>query len=416
MDRSKISRARKAGVVVLAAAAGTSLFVAGAPAASAQTLSLAHKTTFVVTMRGNGHGHGMSQYGARGAAAKGLSYRKILAFYYPGTRLVTQRAHHIRVRLSGTGSTTMIKAYPHLVVTGVRGQLPTRGVRYYRLVAGAGSTITLQRMGTAAHSKWTTVRTGLPNGATIHRTGWGWMRLFRSDRSSTFYWGSLRAVRSGSGVYTVNILKLDKYTQAVAPREMPASWQRAAVDAQAVAARTYGEYAVQHPQSRYYDICDTTACQVYGGAVRVGLGGRRLWAEFPPAASDTARQVLTYHGQVAFTQFSASDGGRSVSGGLPYLVGRADPYDTAALSGDPYIGYRKTVRVSTLARAFGLATVTALVINRRDGQGAWGGRVLGGYVTGTDRAKHAKTVRFTGADLQYALGLGTTWLSCSSAR
>lgn len=37
----------------------------------------------------NGHGVGMSQCGARYAAGLGISYRDILAFYYPGTQLTT---------------------------------------------------------------------------------------------------------------------------------------------------------------------------------------------------------------------------------------------------------------------------------------------------------------------------------------
>ena len=36
---------------------------------------------------GSGHGVGMSQWGARGLAAKGASYREILATFYPGTDL-----------------------------------------------------------------------------------------------------------------------------------------------------------------------------------------------------------------------------------------------------------------------------------------------------------------------------------------
>ena len=38
-------------------------------------------------VRGSGHGVGMSQYGAKVYAQMGLSYREILAHYYPGTRL-----------------------------------------------------------------------------------------------------------------------------------------------------------------------------------------------------------------------------------------------------------------------------------------------------------------------------------------
>ena len=45
--------------------------------------------TFTFTVTGYGHGVGMSQYGAEVYARQGLSYREILAHYYPGTELTT---------------------------------------------------------------------------------------------------------------------------------------------------------------------------------------------------------------------------------------------------------------------------------------------------------------------------------------
>jgi stage II sporulation protein D len=43
--------------------------------------------SFLFQGRGYGHGVGMSQWGAKGMADRGFSYRKILAYYYPGTRI-----------------------------------------------------------------------------------------------------------------------------------------------------------------------------------------------------------------------------------------------------------------------------------------------------------------------------------------
>jgi stage II sporulation protein D len=43
--------------------------------------------SFLFQGRGYGHGVGMSQWGAREMAEQGFSYRKILAHYYPGTRI-----------------------------------------------------------------------------------------------------------------------------------------------------------------------------------------------------------------------------------------------------------------------------------------------------------------------------------------
>lgn len=42
---------------------------------------------YIFTVRGYGHGVGMSQYGAKAMAAEGKTYMEILAHYYPGTQI-----------------------------------------------------------------------------------------------------------------------------------------------------------------------------------------------------------------------------------------------------------------------------------------------------------------------------------------
>lgn len=42
---------------------------------------------FIFSGRGAGHGVGLSQWGAKGMAEKGHSYKKILSHYYPGTKI-----------------------------------------------------------------------------------------------------------------------------------------------------------------------------------------------------------------------------------------------------------------------------------------------------------------------------------------
>ena len=90
-------------------------------------------------------------------------------------------------------------------------------------------------------------------------------------KSRVAYRGTLRAIKGD----TVNILPLDDYLKGVVPREVPASWKPAAVQAQAVAARTYAAFGRREPQASHYQICDTTACQVYGGYSDEGPGPTR---------------------------------------------------------------------------------------------------------------------------------------------
>src|SRR5579884_2905426 len=63
-------------------------------------------STFYITGGGNGHGIGMSQYGAYGYALHGWSYQQILAHYYQGTALgATNPSQVVRVLIAvGTPS------------------------------------------------------------------------------------------------------------------------------------------------------------------------------------------------------------------------------------------------------------------------------------------------------------------------
>jgi stage II sporulation protein D len=387
------------------------------PSASAATVTQtilvpATDTHLVVTYRGNGHGHGLSQYGALGAAKMGLQYPAILFFYYPNTVLrQAPTSARIRVRLSNAGTTTTIAAYPNTTVTGITGVLPTAGIARYRLAANSASGLTLRNLPSTPGATWQTVQTGLPNNAEFRRPSGYSQRVFLADGTSTRYYGVLRAVRASAtgtagGVRTVNRVSYDLYTQAVVAREVPVSWDIAAIDAQAVAARTYGDYAVHNPMSSSYDICDTNSCQVYGGHIHYAADGTVLWTDFPKAATDTSLQILNYNDGPVFAQFSASSGGWTVAGGQPYLVAKQDPYDVAAY--DPYINKKVTVTVQSLAGQFGLAKLTKLVLVR-DGNGTWNGRVLSGTLYGVDSANKAMQVAISGFDLQSAFGLGTSW-------
>src|SRR5687768_11020502 len=71
-------------VLVLALVA---VVVPGAGAAHAvDAWRVPDRATITLPGHGYGHGHGLSQYGAQGAARQGLGYRRIVKFYYPGTR------------------------------------------------------------------------------------------------------------------------------------------------------------------------------------------------------------------------------------------------------------------------------------------------------------------------------------------
>ena len=63
----------------------------------------------------------------------------------------------------------------------------------------------------------------------------------------------------------------------------------------------------------------------------------------------TSGQVLLYRGGVIFAEYSSSNGGRSVSGGVPWLPSVDDPDDAAS----PLHHWRVTVPLADLSRVFG---------------------------------------------------------------
>jgi peptidoglycan hydrolase-like amidase len=404
-DRFSVRRRRAAHLVAalaLSSAIGVT-FTATAGSADAAEVSPAPLSgQWSVDGRGNGHGHGLSQYGARGAAIAGLNATQIIGFYYPGTALVTAAPITIRVQITDTPQYPTVAASSGISLTGA-GALPVGGgIARYRLVpSGAGFAV--QKL---VGATWSTVKTGIPATANFASTS-GLVRTFHSDGSYTDYRGTVGGVRSGAGAFTINRVSLENYLRGVVPREMPSSWQVAAVQAQAIAARSYARYAIEHNSGTPYDICDTANCQVYGGAARYSAGNVFEYGEEAgsnAAVAATPNRVATWSGRTIFAQFSASNGGVMAAGSQPYLVTKQDPYDNAS-SGDPYLSYVRTASVSRVASYYGLSKVTEIRITARAGGGIWGGIVTAGYVDGLNSSGAAVSIPATGPRLASVLGM-----------
>ncbi|MBV8481168.1 MAG: SpoIID/LytB domain-containing protein [Actinobacteria bacterium] len=143
------------------------------------------------------------------------------------------------------------------------------------------------------------------------------------------YHGTL-VVRSGGGrLAVVDAVDLEDYVRGVIAGEMPFRWPLAALEAQAVAARSYA-LATLRP-GRFFDLYADDRSQVYGG----------MGMETPStlyAATQTEGRILTYDGVVATTYFFSTSGGRTANvrdvwpgrGDVPYLQSVADPYDSAS--------------------------------------------------------------------------------------
>lgn len=361
--------------------------------------------TIAMSGHGFGHGHGLSQYGAQGAARSGRTYAQILAFYYPGTKIAAKSG---KIRALVTADTT------DDVVVAARSGLYVRDL-------GDGTNFTLPAL--AGVTRWRI--TQVPSHKQLSKVqylssrGWrryplpgrkrfvgdaqfaspGSLRLVLPGGSSRVYRGKLRSASptsSSSTRATVNVTTLDKYVKGVIPAEMPSSWAAEALKSQAVAARTYAAYEQAVNASRYYQICDTTACQVYGGRSRETTATNR-------AVDATAAKILTYRKKPAFTQFSASSGGWTAAGSAPYLVAKADPYDS--WSGNSVHLWTKKLTASSLRSAYPLlGRPTRIQVLTRDGHGDWGGRVRTVRLTGSKGS-----VTISGETMRSRFGLRSTW-------
>jgi len=140
------------------------------------------------------------------------------------------------------------------------------------------------------------------------------------------YRGDVQLLALEADVGAVNRLPVEDYLRGVVPLEMGprASAEHAALEAQAVAARSFALTKIIGDSVRAFDLTATVRDQVYGG----------VDAESPAAdaaVAATAGLALTYQGRVANATYHSTCGGRTAAAsevwrttGEPYLVSVSD--------------------------------------------------------------------------------------------
>ena len=315
-------------VAAAAAAANPSLPSVPSPIAPTAALSA---PVYVLSGGGYGHGVGLNQYGAFGQAKANRSYRDILGFYYPGTELGKAPSAKVRVLIAdGRSSVKLASLVPFSVRdgSGVVASLPAGEIVLepdLELVVD-GTTKTLLAPLAFMPGK----------GGTLTLDGRG----YRGELTATVVLKALRII---------DVVGLDAYLLGVVPGEMPKEWPAAALQAQAVAARSYALASIV--KNRPFDLYSDPRSQVYYGVA----------AESPAttaAVKATRGEILTYGGKVATAFYYSSSGGRTASSEdvfgvvTPYLQARDDPWDTLS----PYHRWApRSYTAVSLGRAFGLS-------------------------------------------------------------
>ncbi|HEX2017012.1 MAG TPA: SpoIID/LytB domain-containing protein [Solirubrobacteraceae bacterium] len=391
-----------AGLVGLSALALTALW---GPAA------LAAERSLVVRGAGSGHGVGLSQWGAYGYARHGADYRTILRHYYTGTTLGTVPASRpVRVLLAGnrteitvTGASAASPATSPATATGRRHPAGTRAGSALRLdpgttyIARRASQSTLLVRDGAGHAigTWAApIRLIGPAPLVLRGAAIGGSR----DRA---YRGALElAPGHHGGVNAVNVVGVDDYLRGVVALESSSSWPAAALEAQAVASRTFALTGGVAGMSGFTLYADTRS-QAYGGL-------RAERASTDRAVQATRGQVVTYGGHPVVTYYFDTSGGQTENvenvftgaSAAPWLRGVSDPYDSLSPLhrwGPVRIGFRAVqARLAGLVRG----SFTGIEVTRR----GVSPRIVEAVIVGSGGRR---TV--SGAQLCQRLGLQDRW-------
>ncbi|MBR5229511.1 MAG: stage II sporulation protein D [Firmicutes bacterium] len=143
-------------------------------------------------------------------------------------------------------------------------------------------------------------------------------------------------------------IDFEHYVCCVTASEMPAGFEKEAIKAQSVAARTYAmsritKHGKGGPQQHLKaPLCDTTHCQVYKPEkelISIHEEGweEKCWKKVQQACKATEGQLLYYDGKLAGqTLFFSSSGGQTENSedvfvsAVPYLISVSSPYEEKA--------------------------------------------------------------------------------------
>jgi len=225
------------------------------------------------------------------------------------------------------------------------------------------------------------------------------------------YRGELALVGADSAVQVINRVAVEAYLRGVVPRELGVRGpnERAALEAQAVAARSYAVTRLGNA-SRSYDLVATTSDQVYGG-----VDAENALADAAIAATEGL--VLMYDGRVVSAPYYSTCGGSSAapselwrSGNEAFLKPVSDQIpgsDRYYCDAAPRFRWERTWRGDTLTavverylRAVAqiapgpVGTVRGVAVEGRTASGR-----VAAIVVDTDRGQY----RVRGNDIRYVL-------------
>jgi stage II sporulation protein D len=433
-------------VVGMLGAAGVTApaaLAAGCPASGGATLPRATASGDVVFRGGGwGHGLGMSQYGAQGAARLGCTARQILTRYYAGTTVrPAAMPTSVSLRMLDNGYRADVAAQTGDLsweLAGCTASCPPvqpKGSTWQLRLDDTATQYVLWNLGTTP--KTAVWQGGSPAqklrlrhaGTVVHLTTWKASSIYL-DRTLRWDWTRFGIDTTATGPARLdavqvieddaNATAMNKYLWGIA--EVPVSWTNGAQEAlkaQAIAARTYaakraGAVLMPTPADQNYT---GYAKELEDEGFRDKQGRNLRWRA---AVDETAGQVVTSTstGAMIDTFYSSSVGGhtedeRYVWGVNTPSLRAVDDSRWELASSNPAANraWAKAFSWSTLAKKLRFSSISAISVPKRGSTT----RVAGVKVVGV-RSGAAVTTYLEGWDVRQALGLLSPGFEISMGR
>ena len=333
---------------------------------------------------GYGHGVGMSQIGARAKALAGESATAILAYYYSGTQVETATDSQIlRINIGHLLKSTKIRSDSSdakiQLFSGILSErktaselltLPSKTTLNVDLSENdlnisttRGATTTQVTTGTSFTLRWSGTRhlEGAPTVLSVTTNN-----IVNKYRYGQIQFKIIKDKLLGNRLEVINSVRLqDEYLWGIG--EVPSSWPVAALQAQAIASRTYALAKA----NRIRSACN---CHLYGSISDQSFVGFSKESEefygnfWKSAVESTTGQIITYDGLPITAYFTSSTGG--VTETSEHAWGTATPFtqsvpDTASADvalNPRFAAWSRQITQSVIAAAFLLPDVLSLQV------------------------------------------------------
>ena len=360
----------------------------------AQSTAIDVPVSFQVQGAGYGHGVGMSQIGARAKAIAGETATAIISYYYKDvaieplddTKILRVNIGHL---LTSAKMATATQDATMQIFSGDIGDaqdvvplatVPVKSSLNFTILGSTvlPSVVTGKKTVSIPRNRIFTVRWS----GTRYLPGVdGVISLSHTNTTKKYRYGQMqfRAVKAATLGYRIevtNSVRLsDEYLWGIS--EVPSSWPEAALQAQAIASRTYA----MSKAGIYRSSCD---CDLYGEISDQSFLGyaketEKGWGQFWKAAvTNTAGLTITQAGKPITAYFGSSTGGLTETAVNAWGTEKAFTQTVADVSSlDPALNPRfykwdRTITQASVAAAFLLPDVVSLEIVTKNATGTVG--------------------------------------------